>query len=200
MLNGSGSGGGVSRISTDTMPTLSVVIPSGVAGVSEIACTTSMPSDTRPKTVYFAGQRRLIRHAHEELRPAAVRLTRLQNRRHRPARRRLAANLRLQHPEPASAVKLRLGRILRQRIPALDDPQPDHAVKGRPVVGAVARQLHEVPDMIRREIGAQVDHELPFRRRDHRLLVGHLGGGERVLEGRRGFGGLGEENGHQKEV
>jgi hypothetical protein len=53
VLKGSGSGGGVSRISTDSMPTRSVVIPSGVAGVSEMAWTTSMPSETRPKTVYL---------------------------------------------------------------------------------------------------------------------------------------------------
>ena len=31
----------------------SFTMPSGVAGASEIFCTTSMPSETRPKTVYL---------------------------------------------------------------------------------------------------------------------------------------------------
>ena len=70
-------------------------------------------------------------------------------------------DLGLQHTQAAGAVELRLRRILRERIAALDDPQPDHPMKRRPVVGPLARQLDEVADMIRREIGPQVDDERP---------------------------------------
>ena len=163
-------------------------MPSGVAGVSEIFCTTSMPSETRPKTVYLPVERRLIGHAHEELRAAAVRLARLQHGRHGAARLRLAADLRLQHTQPARAVQLRLRRILRQRIAALDDPQPDHAMERRPLVGPLARQLDEVADVVRREIRPQIDDERPGRRVNDRLLVGHLGRRQGGLEGRRRLG------------
>ena len=138
-------------------------------------------------------QRRLVGHADEELRAAAVRLVGLQHRGDRAARRRLAVDLGPQHTQSSGAIKLRLRRILRERIAALDDPQPDHPVKRRPLVGPLARQLDEVADVVRREIGPQVDDERPGRRVNDRLLVGHLGEGQGVLERRRSWlGGLGQ--------
>ena len=118
-----------------------------------------MPFGDAAEDRVLAVERRLIGHADEELRPAAVRPARLEHRRHRAARRALRAELRLQHAEPAGAVQLRLGRILRQRIAALDDAEPDDAMEDRPVVGAVARQLDEVADVIRREVRPQIDDE-----------------------------------------
>ena len=53
-------------------------------------------------------------------------------------------------------------------------PMPDHAMKHRPVVGALARQLDEVADVVRREIRPQVDDERPGGRVNDRLLVRHL--------------------------
>jgi hypothetical protein len=49
---GSGSGGGASRIVTERIAMRSSGIPRSSAGASEIFCTTSMPSATRPKIVY----------------------------------------------------------------------------------------------------------------------------------------------------
>ena len=160
VLNGSGSGGGVSRIATDTISMLGRHPFRRRRRLRDLLDDVHALGDAAEDRV-LAGQRRLIGHADEELRPAAVGLARLQHRRHRAARRRLAADLGLQHTQPAGAVQLRLRRILRQRIAALDDAQPDHAVKGRSVVGPFAGELHEVADMIRREIRAQVDHERP---------------------------------------
>ena len=51
--NGSGSGGGVSRIVTEMISTREVGLPSGVASDSEILITTSSPSETLPKIVYL---------------------------------------------------------------------------------------------------------------------------------------------------
>jgi hypothetical protein len=53
VLKGSGSGGGVSR--TVHRDDLDAIGHDAFrrAGASEIFCTTSMPSETRPKTVYL---------------------------------------------------------------------------------------------------------------------------------------------------
>ena len=51
VANGTGSGGGVSRIVTESISIRSVTLPCASTGASEIACTTSSPSTTRPNTV-----------------------------------------------------------------------------------------------------------------------------------------------------
>ena len=48
------------------------------------------------------------------------------------------------------------------------------AVKGRAVVGALARQLDEVADVIRRLRRKQVDHDRAGARFDHGLFTGEL--------------------------
>ena len=81
LLNGlakaSWCGGGVSRMMCLTS-TCSTATPLSSTGVSEIFCTTSMPSDTCPNTV-LAVERRLIDDDDEELCPAAVRSARDEN-------------------------------------------------------------------------------------------------------------------------
>ena len=77
-------------------------------------------------------ERRLLGDAHEELRAAAVRLSRPQRRADRAARERLRAVLRLQHAEPARPdLRRPLAGILRQRIAPLDDAVPHHAMERR---------------------------------------------------------------------
>ena len=121
-----------------------------------------MPSETRPKIGVLAVERRLVGHTHEELRAAAVADRSVAAPRPpRRASRASRAELRLQDAEPARAVERGLRRILRQRIAALDDGERDHAMKRRPVVRALARELHEVADVIRREIGRRSMMNVP---------------------------------------
>jgi hypothetical protein len=58
----------------------------------------------------------------------------------------------------------------------------DHPVERRPVVGTLLSQLHEVADMVGRQVRPEVDHELTERRHDDRLFGRHLLGGQRRLE------------------
>ncbi len=62
-------------------------------------------------------------------------------------------------------------------------------MKRRAVVGVFARELHEVADMIRREVRPEIDDDGSRRGVNDRLLAGHLGQRERSRE-RSGRGGL----------
>jgi hypothetical protein len=72
-------------------------------------------------------------------------------------------------------------------------------VKDRPVVSAVFRELHEVADVIRGEIGPQIDDERPGAGVNDCLLVAHLLQAERRLEKRGWLGGLGLQEERQDE-
>ena len=63
-------------------------------------------------------------------------------------------------------------------------------MEDRPVVGALFRELHEITDVIRGHIGAQIDDERAGAGVNDRLLVGHLLDGERRLEEGRRLRGL----------
>ena len=71
---------------------------------------------------------------------------------------------------------------MRQRIAALNDAVPNHAMKRRPGVAAVARKLDEMTDMIGRGFGQQLNDDRPHRRLDDRLLPFHLIECQRRLE------------------
>jgi hypothetical protein len=114
---------------------------------------------------------RLVRDADEELRPRAVAPARHEHRRDRAARVLLAVRLEAKHPEPSRAVLRRLRRVLRDRIAALDDPHRNHAMKGRPVVGAFARARDEVGDVVGSRVREQVEHDRPMRGLEDGLLA-----------------------------
>src|SRR5215831_12957148 len=141
--------------------------------------------DDAPENRELPAERELIGDGDEELRAGAVRLARLQYRGDCAAGQWRRVELGAQHPEAARAVECLLRWILRQRIASLDDPHLDRAMERRPIVGALAGQLDEVADMIRRDVGQQLDDERALRRLDDGLLVCHLGCGERRLERRR---------------
>ena len=94
----------MSRIVTERISTRSAGRPFASAGASEIFCTTSIPSDTWPKVVYFAVERGLVRHADEELRSRAVRPARHDHGGDRAAGVLSIPDLRLQHAETARPV------------------------------------------------------------------------------------------------
>ncbi len=177
--NGIGSGGGVSRMVTETISTRSFRRPSASAGISEIFCATSSPFDHATEHGELIVERRLIAHAQEELRARGIRLARLQHGRHRAARVLLRdsperAPSGFNTPKPARAVERLLRRILRQRIAALHDPPEHRAMERRPRVRALLGQLHEVADVIRRALGQQLNHDRAGRGLDDSLLVLHL--------------------------
>ena len=144
VVNGTGSGGGVSRMVTVVISIRSRALPSASAGASEILWTTSMPSTTRPKIGVLAIECRLIGNADEELRPGTVRFgwaeARPQPRRVWRARPQFPA-CRMPSPPCRTA---RSSPDPSKRIAALDDAEPDDPVKDRAVVRAFARQLDEV--------------------------------------------------------
>ena len=182
--NGTGSGGGVSRIVIAVIATRVSGAPFASAGSSEIFCDDVEPFADAAEHGELPRQRRLFGDAHEELRAAAVRLPRPQRRAHRAARERLRAVFRLQHAEPArSRPAPLLRRILRQRIAPLDDPVPHDAMERRVRVRPLARQLHEVADVVRRQVRPQIDDERARGGLDHRLLARHLRGVSGVLNG-----------------
>ena len=88
--------------------------------------------------------------------------------------------------EPAGAVPGGLGRILRQRVAALDDAHRDDAVERRAVVGTFARPHDEVRHVVGRGVGQQVEHHRAEARLDHGLLALQVGGGNRRDEERVG--------------
>ena len=156
--------------------------PSGDAGTSEIFCTTSMPSSTRPKIVYLPSSEGWSVTQTKNWAPPLSGPIRLQHGRDRSARRVLGAELGRQHAKAARPIELRFRRILRQRIAALDDGEPDHAVEDRAVEGSLPGELDEVADVIRRKIRTQADDELAGGRRHDCLLSRHLRQRQRRLE------------------
>jgi len=129
----------------------------------------------------LAGQRRLVGDAHEELRSRAVGLPGPQRRADGTARERLGVHLGANHPEAPRPVLRGLGWILRQRIATLDERIRDHAMEQRVRKRAIRRQLHEIPDVVRRQIRPQVDDERPQRGLDDGLFARHLLDAERRL-------------------
>src|SRR5262249_21293441 len=55
-----------------------------------------------------------------------------------------------------------------------DDAVADDAMEDRSVVATVRRGLHEIADMVRCEVGPQIDDERAESRLDDGLLVRHL--------------------------
>ena len=128
-----------------------------------------MPETTSPKTVYWPASDGCGCEADEELRPGAVHAGGPAHGRHRAANEGPVRELGLQQTEAARPVLRGLGRVLRERIAALDDPAHDDAVEGRAVVAAGLRRLHEERRVLRRDLGQQPDREAALRRLDHGL-------------------------------
>src|SRR5688572_29049545 len=94
----------------------------------------------------------LIRDADEKLRSTSVRIAATDHGRHGSARIFFRVPLSSQHTESAGAVRLRLRRIFRERIAALDDALSNHSMKDCAVVQTVLRVLDEIPDVVRRRL------------------------------------------------
>ena len=135
-------------------------------GASEIFCTTSSPSLTRPNTVNCpASAGCSVTHTKN----CAPPLCGWPGRSAAPTAPRvngsaLVLRLAARRARPLPTARP-LRRILRQRIPALDDAVPHHAMEQRVRVRPLSRQLHEVADVVRREVRAQIDHERARRGR-----------------------------------
>jgi len=65
----------------------------------------------------------------------------------------------LEEAQAAAAVHILAGRILRQRIAALHDPVPHHAVEDRAVVPSAIHVVEEVLDRDRRLLRVQFQHD-----------------------------------------
>ena len=181
--NGTGSGGGVSRIVTAVIATRVSRRALRVGRELRDLLDDVEPFADAAEHGELPRQRRLIGDAHEELRAAAVRLPGPQRRADRAARERLRAVLRLQHAEPAAS------RPAPLFAGSFDSGSPPWMMPCRTTrwngVFAYApspRQLHEVADVIRRQIRPQIDDERARRGLDHRLLARHLRGRQRRLE------------------
>ena len=117
----------------------------------------------------------LVGDGDEELAAGAIGLARLQHGRDRATRHRLAVELLRQHTEAAGAIHRPFGRVLGQRVAALDEPHPQGAVKRRLVERALASLCDEVADVIGRDLGQQLDDERAARGLDDGLLALHVG-------------------------
>ena len=117
---------------------------------------------------------RLVDDADEELRAAAVGLAGDHHRGDGPPRVPLRVELGRDEAQAAAAVHVPAGRILRQRVAALHDPVPHHAVEDRAVVLPRLGQRDEQPDVVRCVLGQQVDDDGAEVRLEHALPAGHL--------------------------
>ncbi len=104
-------------------------------------------------------ERRLIGEHDEELRPRAVGLARHEHGRHRSARHLRRTRFGLHHVLSARAVQRSLGRVLRQRIAALDHAVFHGPMECRAVVRALRCELHEVGGLVRRRRRIEIQDE-----------------------------------------
>jgi hypothetical protein len=133
----------------------------------------------------LAGQGRLVREHHEELVAAAVGAVGLENGGHGPARHGARRELGLEQAQPARPIERLLGRVLRERVAALDDPARHEAMEGRAVEPARARGLGEMAHVTGSEVGEHPYRERAVRGLDHGLQRTLLDDGSGT--GRRGL-------------
>ena len=180
----------MSRIVTAVIATRVSGAPRASAGSSEIFWTMSSPSLTRPNTVNCPASAGC---SVTQTKNCAPPLSGCPGRSAAPTAPRVNGSplcSACSTPSPPDPDLRRLRRILRQRIAALDDAVA--APRDGSVVFAYApspRQLHEVADVIRREIRPEIDDERARGGVDHRLLAGHLRDRQRRFERAGGAGG-----------
>ena len=116
----------------------------------------------------------LVDDADEELRAAAVRPARRDNRRYRAAQVAGVAQLGIDQTQPPAAVLGVAAGIARQRVAALHDAVEHHAVEGGAVERAVRRQPHHEADVIRGQLRAQIDSYRAQIRLDEHLFAAHF--------------------------
>ena len=138
----------------------------------------------------LAVERRLRRHADEELAAVAVGLVGNADGGDDAALVLEVAESRRQQVQAAGAPEVPGGlRILEQRVAALDDAVGHHAVEGAAIVVALARELDELLHVLGRFVGRKFETERTHFRGDHGFEFG----------GRRRCGLLGPRSRGRKE-